>query len=114
MSSSLPWKQDLGTLSGDSQRVAVRVLFDGSERHPVDGTRGDFEGRSGVRSHQRGCDSIPRNGPMSAEDDRMELFDLMKEMTRRKMPNTMTFIPHRMKKSFARLFVSKRYENWRY
>ena len=40
---------------------------------------------------------------MNAEDDKTELLGLLKEMTRWKMPHTMTFIPHKMKKRFARI-----------
>ena len=36
-----------------------------------------------------------------------ELLGLMKGITKRKMPNTMTFTPHRMKKRFARIYSEK-------
>ena len=43
----------------------------------------------------------------NAEFDKTDFLGLKKEMTRRTVPNTMTFIPHRRKHSFARRYSGR-------
>ena len=54
-----------------------------------------------------GEDVAPLTTKLTQQERHLPILERMKELTKRNMPNTITFIPHRVRKRFARIYSSK-------
>ena len=53
------------------------------------------------------ADGIPTEDEMMRYDEEQRTLEGLRQLTKGNMPNTITFIPHRMRKRFARIYSSK-------
>ena len=52
-------------------------------------------------------DEVPDEDEMPRNDETLRSLESLRELAKRNMPNTITFIPHRMRKRLARMYNSK-------